>query len=166
MAVLAFREHGTPCEEKIPPSNRFRFLPSFFRNTFSMVLTTGFGIFQILRVVRIILFEIFKKKISSTWKTAYHRRKNDWNMGHGDTSVCWAHMSFVVIFSSAWLCQQSYCHGAGVRRPYTQVSQKPLHGSRPNFVGSSLSTISPDHFFFLFSKFSIFKFLRIVFRFR
>ncbi len=49
-----------------------------------------------------------------------------------------------------------------VVRPETQVSQKPLHGSRPNFMGSYLSTISPDHFF-VFSKFSIFKFLRIFF---
>ena len=61
-----------------------------------------------------------------------------------------------------------YCRGAGVRRlsihPLTQVSQKPLHGSRPNFVESYLSTISPD-FFFIFSQFLILKFFTIIFRF-
>ena len=41
-----------------------------------------------------------------------------------------------------------------VRRPSVRPSSvnsgfsKPLHGSRPYFVGSSLSTISPDHFVF------------------
>ena len=44
-----------------------------------------------------------------------------------------------------------------------RFSRKPLHGPMPNFVGSSLSTISPDHFF---PKFSIFKFLRFFFPFR
>ena len=37
----------------------------------------------------------------------------------------------------------------------TQVSWKPVHGSRPNFVDSSLSIISP-YPCFLFSNFSIF----------
>ena len=66
------------------------------------------------------------------------------------------HMISAKNSSSAWLCQQSYCYDAGVRRsssvrrPWSQVSRKPLHGSRPNFVGSSLSTISPDDCFCLF----------------
>ena len=44
---------------------------------------------------------------------------------------------------------------ASVVRLLTQVSQKPLHGSRPMFVESYLSAIFPD--FFLVSKFLIFK---------
>ncbi len=50
---------------------------------------------------------------------------------------------------------------ASVGRPLTQVSQKPLHGSGPNFVESYLSAISPDRFIVRFSKYLIFKFLRI-----
>ncbi len=50
----------------------------------------------------------------------------------------------------------------GVRRPLTQVSQKKLHESRRNFIGSYLSAISPEDFF---ATFSIFKFLRFFFRF-
>ncbi len=48
---------------------------------------------------------------------------------------------------------------ASVRHLFTQVSRKLLHGSRPNFIGSYLSTISPDRFFFFFFQnfqFSIF----------
>ena len=65
------------------------------------------------------------------------------------------------IFSSAWLCQQNYCdrHPSSVRpsiHPLTQVSQKPLHGSRPNFTESYLFTISPDCFFFQNFQFPIF----------
>ncbi len=43
--------------------------------------------------------------------------------------------------------------------------RKPLHGSRPNFVGRTLSTISPENFLsvLFFSKCSIFKFLRFYF---
>ena len=44
------------------------------------------------------------------------------------------------------------CRGAGVR-PLTRVSQKPLHGSRPNFVERYLSAISVDVFFSLFTNF-------------
>ncbi len=60
------------------------------------------------------------------------------------------------LFSSARLCQQSYCHGAGVSRPpvvhpLTRISQKPLHGSRPNYAESY--QISPDSFFFFFKIF-------------
>ncbi len=63
----------------------------------------------------------------------------------------------LLLFSSAWLSQleQSYCRGAGVRRPFvrpvTQVSQKSLHGYRPNFMGSYLSAIPPDCFQFFFN---------------
>ncbi len=43
----------------------------------------------------------------------------------------------------------SYCRSAGVRPSSVNSGfSEPLHGSIPNFVGSSLSTISPDHFFF------------------
>ncbi len=42
-----------------------------------------------------------------------------------------------------------------VIRPLTQLSQKPLHGSKPKFMESYLSTIFPD-IYFLFSKFSLF----------
>ena len=43
-------------------------------------------------------------------------------------------------------------------RPLTQVIRKPLYGSRPNFRGNYVSTMSPDKFFFLFffQKFSFF----------
>ncbi len=44
-------------------------------------------------------------------------------------------------------------------RPLTQVSQKPLHGSRPNFVESYISAISPDLFIF----FKIFDFQIFIF---
>ena len=45
-------------------------------------------------------------------------------------------------------CQQSYCCGAGSDvRPSTRDSQKPLHGSRLNFMGSYMS---PGIFFFFF----------------
>ncbi len=64
-----------------------------------------------------------------------------------------------ISYHYAWLCQQSYCRGASIR-PLTQVSQKLLHGSKPNFVESYLSAISPA---FFFSKFLIFKFLRFFF---
>ena len=40
-------------------------------------------------------------------------------------------------------------------RPITQVSQKPLHGSRPNVVESYLPAISPDGFFSFFKVFDI-----------
>ncbi len=43
-------------------------------------------------------------------------------------------------------------------RPLTQLSQKPLHGSWPNYVESYFSAISSD--LFVFSNFFIFKFLR------
>ncbi len=73
-------------------------------------------------------------------------------------------------FTSAWLSQQSYCHGAGIRRPsvhqLTKVSHKLLHGSRPNFVENYLSAISPDTFsFFKILDFQIFTvcFLFVVF---
>ncbi len=51
-------------------------------------------------------------------------------------------------------------------RPTTQVSQKPLHGSMPDFVKSYLSAISPELFFsffkiFDFQIFTIFCFLFI-----
>ncbi len=57
-----------------------------------------------------------------------------------------------------WLILVSYCFSSSawrrrpssVVRPLTRVSQKPLHGSRPNLVESYLSAISPDRFFFLF----------------
>ncbi len=47
--------------------------------------------------------------------------------------------------------QQMYCRGARIRRPsvrcpLTQVSRKPLHGSRLIFLESYLSTISPALF--------------------
>ena len=51
---------------------------------------------------------------------------------------------------------------ASVVRPQTLVSRKPLHGSRPNFVGGSLSITWPN---FFFSKFPIFIFLRFFFSF-
>ncbi len=67
-----------------------------------------------------------------------------------------AHFSLTTVFSSAWLCQQSYSRGAGVRRrslarPLTRISQKALSGSKPNFMRSYLCAISPDRFFFHFS---------------
>ena len=46
------------------------------------------------------------------------------------------------IFSSAWLGQQSNCHGMGVHCPLTWATRKPLHGSSPNIMRSHLSTIS------------------------
>ncbi len=77
---------------------------------------------------------------------------------------------YYIVFSSARLCQQSYCHGVGpnrrpssVRRPLTQVSRKPLHGSRSNFMDSSLSTTSPHVFFFFFSKCSIYDLFFFIF---
>ncbi len=45
------------------------------------------------------------------------------------------------------------------RRPLTQVSEKLLHGSRPNLMGSYLFTISKRSFFFFLN----FKFSRLVF---
>ncbi len=57
---------------------------------------------------------------------------------------------FLRYFTSAWLCQQSYGLGAGVRRPSVNCMMtgfsKPLQGFRPNFMGSYLSAISPEHF--------------------
>ncbi len=60
-------------------------------------------------------------------------------------------------FSSGWLCQQSHCPGAGVRRPFALCPsirlssvnsglRKPLHGSRPHFAGSYLPTTFPNHY--------------------
>ncbi len=37
-----------------------------------------------------------------------------------------------------------------VVRLLTQVSQKPIYGSRPNYMGSYISNISQDYFFFFF----------------
>ena len=51
-----------------------------------------------------------------------------------------------------------------VRRPSIQVSRKPLHGSRLNFVGSSLLTISPEFCLSFFLKFLISNFLKYFFR--
>ncbi len=65
-------------------------------------------------------------------------------------------------FSCHCFCQQSYCRGAGIRRPsahhpLTQVSLKPLHGSRSNFMDSFLSPITKDFFpLFKIVKFHIF----------
>ncbi len=64
---------------------------------------------------------------------------------------------FVVLFV---FTQQSYCRGADVHRPLALVSQKTLYESRPNFMGSYLSTVSPDHLYILFFNFSIFTSLR------
>ncbi len=64
---------------------------------------------------------------------------------------------FFFVFISAHVVSNSAdnCRGAAIRCPLTQVSQKPLHGSRPNFGEIYLSAISPDLFFqnFLFSNF-------------
>ncbi len=38
-------------------------------------------------------------------------------------------------------------------RPLTQISEKPLHGFRPNFIGNSLFDISPGNVFFFLSFF-------------
>ncbi len=46
--------------------------------------------------------------------------------------------------------------------PLTEVSQKLLHGSRPNFMESYLSTMYTDSYF-LYSNFSLFKFVRFFF---
>ena len=72
----------------------------------------------------------------------------------------------------ALLCttaQQSYCHGAGVRRLpsvvrrypsiNTSFSRKPSSGLTPNLGERYLSTISPDHFLLLFLKILNFYFL-------
>ncbi len=61
----------------------------------------------------------------------------------------------VCVFSSAWPCEQSYYRGAGVHHSSAAVIQG-------KFVGSYLSTISPDYFF-IFGEISIFKFLRFFF---
>ena len=49
------------------------------------------------------------------------------------------------------LTQQNYCNGAGVCHlpilSWTRVFRKSIYGSRPNFIGSHLSTNSPDRFF-------------------
>ncbi len=70
----------------------------------------------------------------------------------------------LVLFSCDWLCHQGYCRGAGVRRssivrPWTQVSQKTPHGSRPKKLWEA--TYPPylqTYFLFLF-----FKYLLILF---
>ncbi len=72
----------------------------------------------------------------------------------------------ILDFSSAWQNYRGAAHRPSVHHPLTQVSQKLLHGSSPNFMESSLSIISPGRVFlfcfFLLSKFSILKFLRFV----
>ena len=68
-------------------------------------------------------------------------------------ALCKPYFSHCRHFSSAWLCHQSYCHGAGVR-PLTQVSQKPLHGSRPKLIESYLSIIFSVIFFSFFKIFT------------
>ncbi len=69
-------------------------------------------------------------------------------------------------FSSAWLCQQSYCHGAGVRRP--SVVRKLRFLWNRCMDPDQILWVAPfppylQTIFFLFLKFSIFKFLRIFF---
>ena len=54
--------------------------------------------------------------------------------------------------------QQRYCSLSSIH-PLTQVTQKRLHLSRPNFMRSYLSTNAQTFFF----NFSIFKFLRVLF---
>ncbi len=69
-------------------------------------------------------------------------------------------------------CQQKYCRGAWVRLSSVRaavigVSQKPLPGSRPNFMASHLSAISLDRFFSAnFSIFFFFFFFANLFSFR
>ncbi len=92
----------------------------------------------------------------STWQTDHHTRAK--------------HSHKLQFIAGPFLHQrttailQPAIRGTGVRclsiRPLTQISQKPLHGSRSNFVESDLSAISPD---FFFSKILIFRFLRLCF---
>ncbi len=68
--------------------------------------------------------------------------------------------------SSAWLCQQSYCHGPGIHHLSIHLSSRKLpHGSRPNYMGSNWSTISPDCFSFFFFQNYTFQIFTIFFSF-
>ncbi len=55
-------------------------------------------------------------------------------------------------FSSAWLCQQSCCRGAAVRRPsFNSDFSETAAWIQAKFCGEvPISAISPDLFFFLF----------------
>ena len=74
--------------------------------------------------------------------------------------LCWARLGSVKHFS-AMLNTFQLCLTLSAellsrrRRPLTRFSQKPLHGSRPNFVESYPSAISPDCFFFFLQNFSV-----------
>ena len=70
---------------------------------------------------------------------------------HHDTSILLALLDF---------CQQCYCRGAGVRHPSSVRPSTVDCGFseitvwiQVNFMDSSLSTISPDFFFFFFQNF-------------
>ncbi len=57
-----------------------------------------------------------------------------------------------------YLCLTLSCSRATAVARASQVSWKLLHGSSPNFMYSSLSTISPDHCFSFFQNYFDFQF--------
>ncbi len=62
------------------------------------------------------------------------------------------------VFSFDWLWEQSCFRGAGVRRPSTQVSRKPLYGSRPIlWEATCIYPPYPQTIFVFFATFLIFK---------
>ncbi len=78
-------------------------------------------------------------------------------MHNTNTATCLQQTAFsygsLVILGLLICTKYSSCYGAGVRR-LTQVSQKSLHGPKPNFMGNNLPAKSPTdfqkiHFFFL-----------------
>ena len=65
----------------------------------------------------------------------------------------------MAIFSSAWLCQQSYCHGAGVCLPSVRLSVRKLRDpDQILWVAPSLPYLQT-----IFFEKKIFKFLRFLF---
>ena len=74
---------------------------------------------------------------------------------------------YSALFSSAWLCQQSYCRGAGVRRPSVNLGFSENAAWIQAKFGAKLPIrhMPKPFFFFIFSKFLIFIFLRFFFSF-
>ncbi len=62
------------------------------------------------------------------------------------------------IFSSAWLCQQSYCRGAGVRRPSVRPSVKRVFSETVKQIIAKFCGRVAIFFFFYFTVFKNFGF--------